>query len=99
MRSCARTAPASRQRLPRTGASTNSTPSQPRTSRANARKDSKLFLETAHRLNVPVFATQAAHAIFEIAAREGMASDDYAIVAKLWEKWAGVKFAQEEAVR
>jgi 3-hydroxyisobutyrate dehydrogenase-like beta-hydroxyacid dehydrogenase len=68
-------------------------------STANARKDSKLFLETAHRLNVPVFATQAAHAIFEIAAREGMASDDYAIVAKLWEKWAGVKFAQEEAVR
>jgi 3-hydroxyisobutyrate dehydrogenase-like beta-hydroxyacid dehydrogenase len=67
-------------------------------STANARKDSKLFLETAHRLNVPVFATQAAHAIFEIAAREGMATDDYAIVAKLWEKWAGVRFLQEGTV-
>lgn len=59
-------------------------------STANARKDSRLFLETAHRLNVPVFATQAAHLVFEIGASEGMIASDYAIVATLWEKWAGI---------
>lgn len=65
-------------------------------STANARKDSRLFLDAAHRLGVPVFATQAAHSIFEVAAREGMCSPDYAIVATLWEKWAGVSFAVEK---
>lgn len=64
-------------------------------STANARKDSRLFLETAHRLGVPVFATQAAHSVFEIAAQEGLSSPDYAIIATLWEKWAGVQFAVE----
>lgn len=66
-------------------------------STANARKDSRLFLETAHRLGVPVFATQAAHSVYEIAAREGMSADDYAIIATLWEKWSGVRFAEEGA--
>ncbi|WP_457093574.1 NAD(P)-dependent oxidoreductase [Microvirga sp. P5_D2] len=64
-------------------------------STANARKDSSLFLEAAGRLNVPVFASQAAHTVYEIAACEGMAGDDYAIVAKLWEKWSGIKLAGE----
>lgn len=59
-------------------------------STANARKDSKLFLETAHQHNVPVFATQAAHSVYEIAASQGMSGDDYAIVATLWEKWLGL---------
>lgn len=66
-------------------------------STANARKDSKLFLETAHELNVPVFAMQAAHSVYEIAASEGLAADDYAIVATLWEKWLGRKLRTEEA--
>ena len=61
-------------------------------STANARKDSKLFLELAHSLNVPVFATQAAHTVYDIAASEGMHADDYAIVATLWEKWLGLDF-------
>ncbi len=62
-------------------------------STANARKDSRLFLDTAHRLDVPVFATQAAHSVYEIAMREGLAAEDYAIVATLWEHWTGVRFA------
>lgn len=61
-------------------------------STANARKDSHLFLEAASKLNVPVFASQAAHTVYEIAAGEGMAADDYAIVAKLWEKWTGISY-------
>ncbi|MGB3069217.1 MAG: NAD(P)-dependent oxidoreductase [Ottowia sp.] len=65
-------------------------------STANARKDSKLFLETAHELKVPVFAIQAAHSVYEIAACEGMAADDYAIVATLWEKWIGRTLRAEE---
>jgi 3-hydroxyisobutyrate dehydrogenase-like beta-hydroxyacid dehydrogenase len=64
-------------------------------STANARKDSRLFLETAHELNVPVFATQAAHSVYEMAASAGMAADDYAIVATLWETWMGRKFVAE----
>jgi 3-hydroxyisobutyrate dehydrogenase-like beta-hydroxyacid dehydrogenase len=58
-------------------------------STANARKDSKLFIEAAHELQVPLFAIPAAHAVYEIAACEGMSADDYAIVATLWQKWAG----------
>lgn len=67
-------------------------------STANARKDSRLFLETAHELNVPVFAIQAAHSVYEIAAGEGMLADDYAIVATLWEKWLGRKLTSGETV-
>ena len=65
-------------------------------STANARKDSRLFLETAHRLGVPVFATQAAHSVYEIAMREGLAAEDYAVVATLWENWTGVRLATGE---
>lgn len=60
-------------------------------STANARKDSRLMLETAHRLNIPLFAMAAAHSVYEIAAREGMAAQDYAVIGKLWEKWAGIE--------
>ncbi len=66
-------------------------------STVNARKDSRLFLETAQRLEIPLFATQAAHSVYEIAAREGMGSEDYAIIAKLWENWAGVRFSEGQA--
>lgn len=60
-------------------------------STANARKDSRLMLETAHRLNIPLFAMAASHSVYEIAAREGMAAQDYAVIGKLWEKWAGIE--------
>lgn len=64
-------------------------------STANALKDSRLFLETAHELKVPVFAIQAAHSVYEVAAGEGMSGDDYAIVATLWERWLGLKLRTE----
>lgn len=66
-------------------------------STANALKDSRLFLETAHELKVPVFAIQAAHSVYQVAAGEGMATDDYAIVATLWEKWVGLNLRTEVA--
>lgn len=65
-------------------------------STANAMKDSRLFIEAAHDLKIPLFAIQSTHSIYEVAMREGMATDDYAIVGTLWEKWAGVSFAENE---
>jgi 3-hydroxyisobutyrate dehydrogenase-like beta-hydroxyacid dehydrogenase len=62
-------------------------------STANARKDSALVLETARALGVPLFAIQAAHSVYEIGARDGLAALDYASIARLWEKWLEVEFA------
>lgn len=59
---------------------------------SNARKDSTLALEMAQQLGVPLFAIQASHTPYEIAASGGMGELDYAALATLWEKWAGVKF-------
>lgn len=63
---------------------------------ANAHKDSALILEVARSLGVPLFATAAAHTPYEIALSEekrgGLAVKDYAVISKLWEKWAGVSF-------
>ncbi|WP_313348317.1 NAD(P)-binding domain-containing protein [Paracoccus sp. (in: a-proteobacteria)] len=64
-------------------------------STANARKDSRLIVEMAHQLNIPLFAMTAAHSVYEIAAREGMAAQDYAVVGKLWEKWADIEIPVE----
>lgn len=61
---------------------------------ANARKDSMLALETAQDLGVPLFATLAAHTPYEIAEQLGYGDLDYAVLAKLWESWCGVTFAQ-----
>lgn len=60
---------------------------------SNARKDSKLALETAQDLGVPLFATLAAHTPYEIAEQLGYGELDYAALAKLWEAWCGLKFA------
>lgn len=66
-------------------------------STANARKDSALILDTARALGVPLFATAAAHSVYELAVREGLESLDYAAIGTLWEKWLGISFADGEA--
>lgn len=62
-------------------------------STANARKDSALILDTAHTLGVPLFATTAAHSVYELAMHEGLEKLDYASIGTLWEKWLGISFA------
>jgi 3-hydroxyisobutyrate dehydrogenase len=54
----------------------------------SARKDSELALRMAQASGVPLFAIQAAHTVYEIAAAEGMGPHDYSIVATLWDRWA-----------
>jgi 3-hydroxyisobutyrate dehydrogenase-like beta-hydroxyacid dehydrogenase len=52
-----------------------------------ARKDSKLALELAQASGLPLYATQAAHTVYEIAVAEGMGRLDYAAIATLWSRW------------
>lgn len=52
-----------------------------------ARKDSVLALELAQTAGVPIFAIQASHTVYELAAAAGHGRDDYAAIAKLWEQW------------
>ena len=59
----------------------------------NARKDSALALEVAQQLGVPLYAIQASHTPYEIAAASGLENLDYASLATLWEKWCGVDFS------
>jgi 3-hydroxyisobutyrate dehydrogenase-like beta-hydroxyacid dehydrogenase len=59
-----------------------------------ARKDSTLALELAQTSGVPLFAIQAAHTVYEIAARQGLGRDDYAAIARLWEQWTGRPIAE-----
>ena len=66
-------------------------------STVNARKDSALILDTARALGVPMFATQAAHAAYEVAVREGFGALDYASLGTLWEKWLGISFKDDAA--
>lgn len=54
-----------------------------------ALKDSVLALEFAHRQGVPLFAISGSHAVYEMATAEGFARDDYAGIARLWERWLG----------
>ena len=58
----------------------------------NARKDSTLALEIAQQLGVPLYAIQASHTPYEIAAASGLENLDYAALAMLWEQWCGVRF-------
>lgn len=53
-----------------------------------ALKDSKLALALAQESNVPLFATQSAHAVYEIAAATGMGRLDYSAIASLWSHWS-----------
>ena len=50
-----------------------------------ARKDSALALDMARAGGVPLFAMQAADTVYELALREGLARQDYASIATLWE--------------
>jgi len=63
-------------------------------STANASKDSGLILDSARELGVPLFATAAAHSLFELAMHEGLEGLDYASVGTLWEKWLGFSFTR-----
>ena len=58
----------------------------------NARKDSALALEIAQQLGVPLYAIQASHTPYEIAAASGLENMDYASLATLWEVWCNVEF-------
>lgn len=58
----------------------------------NARKDSTLALDIAQQLGVPLYAIQASHTPYEIAAASGLENLDYASLATLWEQWCGVEF-------
>ncbi|WP_199433700.1 NAD(P)-dependent oxidoreductase [Qaidamihabitans albus] len=54
-----------------------------------ARKDSVLALSMAQQLGVPLFATQAAHTVYDLAVAAGLGRRDYAAVATLWQQWTG----------
>ncbi|HEV7337528.1 MAG TPA: NAD(P)-dependent oxidoreductase [Bosea sp. (in: a-proteobacteria)] len=64
-------------------------------STTNACKDSALVLDVARQLGVPVFAIQATHSVYELAAREGLADKDYSSIGCLWEKWLNVSFKKD----
>ena len=65
----------------------------------NARKDSTLALEIAQQLGVPLYAIQASHTPYEIAAASGLEDLDYASLATLWETWCGIEFAAGPVAR
>jgi 3-hydroxyisobutyrate dehydrogenase-like beta-hydroxyacid dehydrogenase len=54
-----------------------------------AYKDSTLALQLAQEHGVPLFATQAAHTVYEIASAGAMADKDYSVLARLWDEWTG----------
>lgn len=58
-----------------------------------ARKDSTLALAMAQRAGVPLFATQAAQSVYDLAAAAGLGRSDYAAIATLWEGWTGESLA------
>jgi len=62
-----------------------------------ARKDSTLALAMAQRSGVPLFATQAAQSVYDLAAAAGLGRSDYAAIATLWEQWtkAPLSYAAE----
>lgn len=63
-----------------------------------ARKDSALALAMAQGAGVPLFATQAAHSAYDIAAAAGLGREDYSAIATLWQTWTGTSltFGQDE---
>lgn len=52
-----------------------------------ARKDSTLALAMAQDAHVPLFATQAAQTVYDLAVGLGLGRSDYAVIASLWEAW------------
>lgn len=60
-----------------------------------ARKDSVLALQLAQSSKVPLFAIQGAHTAYELAVAAGLARDDYAAIATLWEGWSQISLARD----
>ena len=58
-----------------------------------ARKDSTLALAMAQDGHVPLFATQAAHTVYDLAVARGLGRADYAVLATLWEQWGDMSLA------
>jgi 3-hydroxyisobutyrate dehydrogenase len=52
-----------------------------------ARKDSILALQLAQDCGVPLFAIQASHSVYDLAAAAGYGRQDYAAIARLWADW------------
>jgi 3-hydroxyisobutyrate dehydrogenase-like beta-hydroxyacid dehydrogenase len=63
-----------------------------------ARKDSALALRMAQASNVPLFAIQAAHTVYELALSQDLARLDYSSIARLWEEWTGSSLNREATV-
>lgn len=57
-----------------------------------ARKDSVVALGMAQEAGIPLFAIQGAHTAYELALAAGLAREDYAALATLWESWTGRSF-------
>lgn len=58
-----------------------------------ARKDSTLALAMAQDAHVPLFATQAAQTVYDLAVGRGLGRSDYSVLATLWEDWCGMSLA------
>lgn len=58
-----------------------------------ARKDSMLALAMAQHAGVPLFATSAAHTVYDLAVAQGLGRSDYAVIASMWEDWCNVSLA------
>ncbi|MBB4933036.1 3-hydroxyisobutyrate dehydrogenase [Lipingzhangella halophila] len=54
-----------------------------------ARKDSTLVLDLAQQTNVPLFALQSTHTVYELGMAQGLGRYDYSAIATLWEQWTG----------
>ena len=52
-----------------------------------ARKDSMLALAMAQQQRVPLFATQAAHTVYDLAVAHGLGRQDYSALTRLWSQW------------
>ncbi|MEV1130487.1 NAD(P)-dependent oxidoreductase [Agromyces sp. NPDC049794] len=61
-----------------------------------ARKDSVLALALAQTLGVPLFAIQGAHSAYELAMAAGLARNDYASIATLWDEWSGTSERKDD---
>lgn len=60
-----------------------------------ARKDSTLALAMAQHSGTPLFATQAAQSVYDLALAAGLGRADYAAIATLWEAWSGAPLTFE----
>src|SRR5262249_20432144 len=59
-----------------------------------ARKDSTLALALAQNRDVPLFAIQAAHTVYELALADGLGRLDYASIAQLWGGWTNRRLSK-----